>query len=466
MARAARYYKDQLKTHAHAIDYLKGRGLTGEIAARFGLGYAPDGWQNLAAMFSDYQAEALVVCGLVIEGDAGKRYDRFRDRVMFPILDQRGNVIGFGGRVIGQGEPKYLNSPETPLFEKGRELYGLPQARAAIRAEDSVIVVEGYMDVAALAQHGIANCVATLGTATTPHHVQKLLRQADSIIFCFDGDNAGRKAAARALEASLEHLADNKAAAFLFLPAQDDPDSYVREHGAEAFRQLARQAMPLTDFLMQGLKSGKDLGNAEGRSQLVHAAKPMIARMQAPLLRLQLIKALAEASRMTQAEVEAACGVPSIVRRPARGRAPRGAPSPMARKLLRIMVQQPGLAARLPVDLIPPAHAETDALLALVAAVTEGNLAGKGLGMVLEHFRNTPHETLIDEVLGELTEQEFDEESIEAVFSDTVDRLRETTLQREIKELNAKDGGLTPEDMRRLQQLLAQKQHGKPATPV
>ena len=477
MARAAKYYKEQLKASPKAVDYLKGRGLIGEVAARFGLGYAPDGWQNLADVFPDYQGKALVDCGLVIEGDAGKRYDRFRDRIMFPILDARGNVIGFGGRVIGQEKegadgaapgPKYLNSPETPLFEKGRELYGLLQARAAIRDEDVVIVVEGYMDVVALAQHGVANAVATLGTATTPIHVHKLLRQAERVIFCFDGDNAGRKAAARALEASLEQTADNKTIAFLFLPPEDDPDSYVRAHGAEAFRRLARQAMPLTDFLMQELKSGKDLATAEGRSQLVHAAKPLLGRLQAPLLRLQLVKLLAQASDFSQAEIEALCELPAVVRKAAPARTPRGAPSPIARKLLRLVVQQPALAARLPADLIPDGHAETEALDALIVAVADGGLAGEGFGMVLEHFRGSPHEGLISEILGELADQEFDEESIEAVFADTVERLRQAEVRREIDALNAKNKsvGLAPEEIRRLQQLLAQKQAVKPSTSV
>ena len=466
MARAAKFYREQLKAGPKAIDYLKGRGLTGEIAARFGLGYAPEGWQGLAAVFSDYPNKALVECGLVIEGEAGKRYDRFRDRIMFPILDARGNVIGFGGRVIGQGEPKYLNSPETPLFEKGRELYGLLQARAAIRDEDCVIVVEGYMDVVALAQHGVGNAVATLGTATTPVHVHKLLRQADRVIFCFDGDNAGRKAAARALEASLEQVADNKTVAFLFLPPEDDPDSYVRAHGAEAFRRLAKQAMPLTDFLMQELKAGKDLATAEGRSQLVHAAKPLLGRLQAPLLRLQVVKQLAQASGFTQGEIESLCELPAVVRKPAPARAPRGAPSPLVRKLLRLIVQQPGLAARLPAELIPDGLRESDALAALVSDVADGHLAGKGFGMVLEHFRGTQHEPLISEILGELVEQEFDEESTEAVFADTVERLRQAGIRGEIDALNAKQKsvGLAPDEVRRLQQLLAQKQPVKPAT--
>ena len=469
MAQAARYYREQLKASPKAVNYLKERGLTGEIAARFGLGYAPDGWQNLAAVFPDYQGKALADCGLVIEGETGNRYDRFRDRVMFPILDTRGNVIGFGGRVIGAGEPKYLNSPETPLFEKGRELYGLSQARAAIRDEDSVIVVEGYMDTVALAQHGVGNAVATLGTATTPVHVHKLLRQAGRVIFCFDGDNAGRKAAARALEASLEQATDDKTIAFLFLPPEDDPDSYVRAHGADAFRQLARQAVPLTAFLMQELKADKELATAEGRSQLVHAAKPLLGRLRAPLLRLQVVKLLAQASGFSQAEVESLCELPPVGKKPGPARAPRSASSPKARKLLRMVVQQPGLAARLPAELIPAHHAETDTLNALVSAVSEGHLDGEGFGRVLEYFRGTAHERLISQILGELLDvQEFDDESIEAVFSHTVDRLREDAMKQTIAELNAKAQaeGLTHAEQLQRVQLLAQKQSVKSAAQL
>src|SRR5690349_20812481 len=234
MEQACDYYREQLKGAPRAIDYLKGRGLTGKIAARFGIGYAPDGWQNLQGVFPNYADKALKDAGLVIDAEGGRRYDRFRDRVMFPILNQRGSVIAFGGRVVDEGEPKYLNSPETALFEKGRELYGLPQARPAIRAAGRVIVVEGYMDVVALAQHGIEYTVATLGTATSPIHVQKLLRQTDEVVFCFDGDAAGRKAAWHALEVCLPYLADHKAMRFLFLPAAHDPDSFVREKGKEA----------------------------------------------------------------------------------------------------------------------------------------------------------------------------------------------------------------------------------------
>src|SRR5437868_278280 len=271
MLDALAYYRAELKKSRAAIDYLKGRGVSGEIAARYGIGYAPEGWQNLAAVFSDYAAGELKDTGLVIDSEpAGgaekksRRYDRFRHRVMFPILDARGNVIGFGGRIIGEGEPKYLNSPETPLFEKGRELYGLYQARRAIRDANQVIVVEGYMDVVALAQHGVENAVATLGTATTPVHVGKLLKLAEHVVFCFDGDAAGRKAAWRALEVSLPVAADNKPMRFLFLPEADDPDTFIRREGKDAFEALVARAPTLSTFLLAELRAQSDLDTPEG----------------------------------------------------------------------------------------------------------------------------------------------------------------------------------------------------------
>src|SRR5205085_4456603 len=271
--------RSALKESPRAIEYLRQRGLTGTIAARFGIGYAPDDWQPLAGAFSDYKDKALETAGLVIVGDAGKRYDRFRDRIMFPIHDASGHVIGFGGRIIGQGEPKYLNSPETPLFSKGRELYGLFQARQAIRAAGRVVVVEGYMDVVALAQHGVEFAVATLGTATTPTHAQKLFRVTDTVIFCFDGDEAGRRAAWRALENTLSVLADGKDARFLFLPDGEDPDDYIRRRGRAAFEALLDGATPLSDMLLAELVARHPPASAEGRAALVNAAKPLLAQI-------------------------------------------------------------------------------------------------------------------------------------------------------------------------------------------
>src|SRR3954447_9026594 len=303
MDKAMDFYRGELKKSPRAIAYLKGRGLTGEIAARFRIGYAPEDWQALKASFPQYDEAALVEAGLVVQNE-GKRYDRFRDRVMFPIYNARGAVIAFGGRVIGDGEPKYLNSPETPLFEKGRELYGLLHARDAIRAAGHVLVVEGYMDVAALAQHEVANAVATLGTATTPVHVAKLLRLADAVVFCFDGDAAGRKAAWRALEVSLPLAPDHKPILFLFLPEADDPDTFVRKHGKEAFERKVREAETLSQFLLAQLRSECDLDTAEGRAGPPSLPQPHVQKVTAPALRLQLINEVAQLARVGEGEID------------------------------------------------------------------------------------------------------------------------------------------------------------------
>ena len=459
MAKAMRFYREQLKASPAAIDYLKGRGLTGEIAARFGLGYAPDGWQNLERIFPEYNDPALAECGLIIVNDQGKRYDRFRDRVMFPILDQRGNVIGFGGRVMGQGEPKYLNSPETPLFEKGRELYGLTQARQAIRDTDTVIVVEGYMDVVALAQHGVGNAVATLGTACTSVHVQKLLRQASKVVFCFDGDSAGRKAAWRGLEASLEHLSDDKSVGFLFLPPEHDPDSFVRAEGAENFLRLVSHPTTLTEFLMRELKADVDLSNAEGRARLVHEAKPYLTKLAAPILRVQLVKAVADAAALNQAEVETQCDLKPAARgRPAPPRTRhRPTPSSIEHKLLEIVLRKAEWAARLPLELIDRERPEGLVLHAIADAMDHGELPAGGFGMLLEFFRASPHEELIATVAASMTD-EADMGALETVFNDAIDHLRQSAITAEIGQLTARARqGLNDAEKTRLAALLASK---------
>ena len=428
MARAARYYYEQLKTSEAAIDYLKGRGLSGEIAQKFGIGYAPDGWQNLAAAFDDYSVAELQQAGLVIKNEQGRLYDRFRDRVMFPIMNQKGEVIAFGGRVMGQGEPKYLNSPETPLFEKGREVFGLPQARAALREKNTAIVVEGYMDVVALAQHGVGNAVATLGTATTATHVQKLLRQVDRIVYCFDGDNAGRKAAWRALENSLEALPEQKSIGFVFLPDPEDPDSFVRKHGAEAFERLIVQAMPLSEFMLRELASRCDMTSAEGRAKLVAEAKPLLMRLQTPLLRLQLVKRLAEASGFSQAEVERLCDLRPIVQ-PAPARAPRKAPS-LLRPLLRLVLQKPELALRVPLDALPANVAEARAIGSLCQSILAAGGPPTAYAALLESLRGNEDEAILREAASELMQQPYAEEDIEAEFSGAVSRLLEGESKR------------------------------------
>ena len=307
LAKTADAYRKHLKTSPRAIDYLKARGLSGEIAVRFGLGYAPDGWRSLASVFPNYDDPLLEESGMVIakeaEGESAsgdgerKRYDRFRDRIMFPIRSVQGDVIGFGGRVLDRGEPKYLNSPETPVFSKGRELYGLFEGRAALRQRGYALVVEGYMDVVALAQAGFGNAVATLGTACTPDHLQKLFRFTDSVVFSFDGDAAGRRAAGRALEASLPHASDTRTIRFLFLPPEHDPDSYVREHGAEAFEGCIAQAVPLSRQLALAASEGCDLATAEGRAHMLANAGPLWQALPEGTLKRQLLGELATAGR-------------------------------------------------------------------------------------------------------------------------------------------------------------------------
>jgi len=300
---AQAHYLRQLKASAQAIAYLKKRGLNGEIAARFGLGWSGTDRRGLASVFPNYEEPELVESGLVIESEDGRRYDRFRERIMFPIRNVKGQIIGFGGRIIGKGEPKYLNSPETPLFSKGQELYGLWEARSAIRQEGCVLVVEGYMDVVGLAQQGVANAVATLGTSTTPQHVQKLLRASDKVVFSFDGDKAGRRAAWRALVVCLPLLRDDVSIRFLFLPSEHDPDSYIREYGAEAFRATLSEAMPLSRFMLDELASRHPMDEAEGRAACVHEARPLLAQLPEGALRLQLEREFAKLVLLTPEEL-------------------------------------------------------------------------------------------------------------------------------------------------------------------
>jgi DNA primase len=296
-------YRQQLRTAVAAISYLKGRGVSGEVAARFGMGWSGDNRQGLSTVFPSYDDPLLVEAGLVILSEDGRRYDRFRERIMFPIRNGRGHLIGFGGRIVGKGEPKYLNSPETPIFSKGTELYGLWEAKQAIRQAGQVIVVEGYMDVVALAQMGVEHAVATLGTATTPVHIQKLLRASDNVVFAYDGDKAGRKAAWRALEACLPLLRDDVSLRFLFLPAEHDPDSFIREVGLEGFRTALKEASALSQFMLSELAERHRMDEAEGRARCVHDARPLVQAMPAGALRMQIQRELAELTRLTPDEL-------------------------------------------------------------------------------------------------------------------------------------------------------------------
>ena len=293
-AAAADFYAQQLKFNPTAKAYLDKRGLSAEVIAHYGLGYAPDGWQPLAQVFQPYPNTALVDTGMVIDNE-GRHYDRFRHRIMFPIRNPRGQVIGFGGRVLDDSKPKYLNSPDTPLFDKGKNLYGLYEGRAAVKEAGQILVVEGYMDVVALAQFGVGYGVAALGTATTAEHVKILMRQANSIYFCFDGDSAGRKAAWRALENALPQLKDDKSLHFLFLPEEHDPDSYIRAYGKAQFEDaLLNQSKPLSEYFWEHLSDGINLNTQEGKAELVKTSSPLLAQITAPALAYLLKQRLSE----------------------------------------------------------------------------------------------------------------------------------------------------------------------------
>jgi len=452
MMEALSFYRAELKKSKAAIEYLKGRGLSGEVAARYGMGYAPDGWQNLEAVFPDYGTAALKDTGLVIDSEAedgrkSRRYDRFRDRVMFPILDARGNVIGFGGRVIGEGEPKYLNSPETPLFEKGRELYGLYQARRAIREKNQVIVVEGYMDVVALAQHGVENAVATLGTSTTPMHVAKLLKLADNVVFCFDGDAAGRKAAWRALEVSLPELADGKVVAFLFLPPEDDPDTYVRRLGKEAFEKALAQAKPLSQFLFAELAARVDMATEEGRASFVAHAKPLVVQVLAPALGAMLRKRLAELARLAPEEISGLVPAGAPARKaPSPARPVRKGPAGPQARLLALVLHDVRLASRVPAELVSGVSAEAVALKALLKLLHDQ--PDLNLAQVSAHFDSSEAWQAMAEALQDplLKQAESPDFNVEAEIEGAVAQLRADQLASRHKELlvRVQDGTATP----------------------
>jgi DNA primase len=458
LLRAAQHYRNQLKDAPQAIAYLKKRGLSGDIAKRFGIGYAPDEWQNLAAAFTDYDGPMLASAGLVKQKEDGKRYDVFRGRIMFPIVDVRGNVIGFGGRVLdggsadsaaegsadsaARGSPKYLNSPETPVFEKGRELYGLYQGRRAIRDAGRAVVVEGYMDVVALAQSGVEYAVATLGTATTPLHVQKLLRQTDEIVFCFDGDNAGRKAAWRALENSLAFLADGKQLKFLFLPEGEDPDTYVRQHGKSAFETLLdKGAVPLSRFLINELTGRVDLSTAEGRAKCVHEAKPLLKQMQPNALRMQIVRELAEKCRLSPEDVSQLCELGSAgAARPraAPARVLRNPVTPLAEQLLRLLVLSPGLALTLSDEHRALLDApDMSPVIELIATVRESGATSSA--MLFEATRESQYAGFYQDVAARSLTDVPDDETAKTILADVLLKLESQRVESEYRRLNAKE---------------------------
>jgi DNA primase len=494
MSPAADWYKQQLKLNTRAIDYLKGRGLSGEIAKRFNLGYAPESWQGLEAVFGAYSqdsiANVLVEAGLIIQSEA-KRYDRFRDRIMFPIRNPKGQVIAFGGRILDAGEPKYLNSPETPLFSKGNTLYGLFEARQAIRDKGCVIVCEGYMDVVALAQLGFANGVATLGTACTANHVRALMRQTDRIIFSFDGDAAGQRAAKRALEACLPMMADDKEIKFLFLPTEHDPDSFVRERGAPAFEEAIRQAMPLSSFLIQVANEGHDWNTPEGRAQTQHAAKPLLLSMPAIALRAQLIRELAQRVGITPVELESFCGFKPVVepkqmtpvsntgnekymsgsngkkpwakKAPISSGPPPTAPTDLAEQILRILLQFPFFARKLEPEakrlILGAAQKRSEKAMALMADLIfqcEQMPSNVGFAVFQEQLDRAPLAKSYAILRERIMQSDLTEGIAKEDFYSTLKKLEHVDLKDQMTEIAARiAAGQTQEgDVERYRQLM------------
>ena len=350
LLRAQKLFEQQLREPVGetAVNYLRGRGLTGEIARDFGLGYAADAWNGLAVLGKDpAMREALFTAGLLIRRD-GREYDRFRGRLMFPIHDHRGRLCGFGGRILDAGEPKYLNSPETPLFHKGREVYGLHAARDAIEVARQVVVVEGYMDVIALAQFGIRHAVATLGTALGAEQMERLFRASQEVVLCFDGDRAGQAAAWRALEVAMGLLRDGYQLGFVFLPEKDDPDSYVRERGPEAFREQLAKAEPLPDFFFRHLMEGVDLSRMDGRAKLAELARPLLSKLSPGVLRTMMLNQLAGHIRSPSSGIardwhwdESPSGQLAVRPRVLSGRAERAPGMSVLKLALALLVQDP-----------------------------------------------------------------------------------------------------------------------------
>lgn len=453
LERASRFYQQQLRSHpeaSKAVDYLRGRGVTGELAQRYQVGYAPGGIRNLP---TTEPLEIQKAAGLVNEKSPGRTIDWFRDRIMFPIRDRRGRTIGFGGRVIGDGQPKYLNSPETDIFHKHREVYGLYELLDAVRKPEAILVVEGYMDVIALSQFGVLNAVAALGTATSTDHVALLFRYTAVIVFCFDGDAAGRRAAWKALESSLPHLREGRQVRFLMLPDGHDPDSLVRQEGAEAFRTRIMEAQPFSDYFFESLEVGLDLGSIEGRAALTAKAGPFLEKIHPGVFREMLQERLSQLTGRMEGGFQ--------VRRPgvmkSLPKAAKGQPSAF-RTFMALLVQYPAL-----VD-----HLDTQALGLLVNGQPQGAL----LQVVVEFLMSHPHVTsagLIEGLRGlpegdlvarlAAWDTQVVEEQAEPTFLDylrhlTGSRTRESRLKNLID--RARSGALTLEEREELRALTLQ----------
>ncbi|WP_375751427.1 DNA primase [Vibrio sp. HN007] len=450
----AKFYRSQLKVsgNKHAIDYLKERGLSGEIVQKFGIGFVADEWDSVRKNFGQNKdtQDMLVTGGMLIENDKGNRYDRFRGRVMFPIRDRRGRVIGFGGRVIGDGTPKYLNSPETPVFHKGKELYGLYEVIQAHREPEQVLVVEGYMDVVALAQYGVDYAVASLGTSTTGDHLQMLFRQTNTVVCCYDGDRAGREAAWRALENALGYLKSGNVLKFLFLPDGEDPDTYIRKYGKEAFEEQVANATPLSEYLFANLGEQIKISGTEGKAALEALAQPLIEKVPDEHLQIQLFRLLGQKTG-------------NFLDHQVRKKAPvNTAPQPHKeikrtpmREVIALLIQNPGFAELVP-DLTSVREISIPGL-SLLTDVVDNCRSNPHIstGQLLEYWRNDKNESLISRLAGwDIPLQDDDIE--EDIFLDALDKIFAQCIEKQIEALQAKERsvGLSTEEKRELLALM------------
>ncbi|MHA2717847.1 DNA primase [Vibrio owensii] len=455
MGSIAQFYRNQLKQPASkvAIEYLKDRGLSGEIVQKFGIGYVADEWDLVRKNFGQNKdnQDMLVTGGMLIENDKGNRYDRFRGRIMFPIRDRRGRVIGFGGRVLGDGTPKYLNSPETPIFHKGKELYGLYEVLQAYREPPRILVVEGYMDVVALAQYGVDYSVASLGTSTTGDHIQMLFRQTNTVVCCYDGDRAGKEAAWRALENALQYLKTGNTLKFLFLPDGEDPDSYVRKYGKQAFEQQIEQATPLSSYLFDNLIELHqiNLGNNEGKSALRAYASSLIDKIPDPYFQELLEKLLDERT-----------GFDNRLRQP-RKKTSETRPQPHKeikrtpmREVIALLIQNPSYAQMVP-DLSSVRDLSIPGLSLFVDVLDKCQAHPHiNTGQLLEHWRNSQNETLLSRLAS--WDIPLVEDNLEEIFLDSLDKIIAQCVEKQIENLQAKarSVGLSAEEKRELLALM------------
>lgn len=495
MERASSFYRQSLKDHQtrqQAVDYLKNRGLTGEIARDFALGYAPPGWDNLLThLDGETQQATAVAAGVLVKNDAGRIYDRFRERIVFPIRDRRGRVIAFGGRVLGDDKPKYLNSPESPIFHKGRELYGLYEVRRANRKLERIIVVEGYMDVIALAQADISNAVATLGTATSTEHLERIFRVVPEVVFCFDGDDAGRKAAERALHNTLPTMSDGRQAKFLFLREGEDPDSLVRKDGKEVFLDLVQAAMPLEEFLFQSQSTALELDTMEGRASLSKRALPLIRQLPEGVFQQLMFQALAqrtglELASLMKLEVPPPAEIPPQNHAQDYGDAgpgddmpppdydwapneeysapapdveratPRGRHATLAQSAIALLLHKPAIAGLVDSQVLDALPDQEGKLLREIISLLHKR-PESSTGMLLGHWHGTGEGELLASLAGQ--ERLIPQEGIETQFQDIIRRLSSLPLRQRISdEINTLKSiayeQMTTDDKARLRELI------------